>query len=306
MWLELEAACAFARLRLHNCIKEIIMSYQNLKAVCLAALWVVLAYSPGTASAGFIDLTPTASTSSGVQAADNGGNFIVTNTTLQPTGTGVIDSFLRIQQTGQERGYNTSAGTPLDDVGGIFTRNLQLGAIPTVTIGGVVYREFLLDVNQITNGTISLNQVQIFTSSAAVGTAYTLAEASPTQNAEISFANANEVFQLSSRNTSAATSYEIAIDSGHGSGSGDMYLYVKDSLFTGLGAGTYVTLFSQLGLPPGYYPSNAGFEEWAVMGTGGGGGPTVVPVPPALILLASGVPVVWISGFFRRRKPAAA
>jgi MYXO-CTERM domain-containing protein len=43
-----------------------------------------------------------------------------------------------------------------------------------------------------------------------------------------------------------------------GSGSGDMFVYVKSSLFTG--SGPYVTLYSKFGTPDA---SDAGFEEWA-------------------------------------------
>jgi hypothetical protein len=81
--------------------------------------------------------------------ADLGGNFIVQQISASSTGTGVINSFLRVQATGQERGYNTDVTPPpLDDKAGNFTRVLGLSDIPTVTIGGVVYRQFLLDINQ--------------------------------------------------------------------------------------------------------------------------------------------------------------
>src|SRR5262245_32320219 len=50
-----------------------------------------------------------------------GGSFTVQQIQPQSTGTGFIDSFLRIQQNGFERGYNTNIGTPLDDKGGSFT-----------------------------------------------------------------------------------------------------------------------------------------------------------------------------------------
>ena len=58
------------------------------------------------ASAGVCDLTTNGATC---------GPSILTNfaifgeTTPQPTGTGYIDPFLRLQENGQEEGYNTSA-----------------------------------------------------------------------------------------------------------------------------------------------------------------------------------------------------
>src|SRR2546423_38825 len=46
--------------------------------------------------------------------------------TQQPTGTGVIKPFLRVQNTPTEQGYNTSGGTPFDDKSGPWTHNIQV------------------------------------------------------------------------------------------------------------------------------------------------------------------------------------
>jgi hypothetical protein len=46
----------------------------------------------------------------------NGAQFVFT--TPQPTGTGVIQPFLRVENTPIEQGYNTSGGTPFDDKAG--------------------------------------------------------------------------------------------------------------------------------------------------------------------------------------------
>ena len=69
-----------------------------------------------------------------------------------PTGTGVIDSFLRVQQKGAEEGFNTGArpmlcdGRTCDDkTDPNFTRNLLTSSVPIVTINGQQYREFFLD-----------------------------------------------------------------------------------------------------------------------------------------------------------------
>ena len=53
------------------------------------------------------------------------GTAIFQFTTPQPTGTGVIQPFLRIQATGVEQGYNTSGGTPFDDKAGPWTHDLK-------------------------------------------------------------------------------------------------------------------------------------------------------------------------------------
>jgi hypothetical protein len=60
-----------------------------------------------------------------------------------------------------------------------------------------------------------------------------------------------------------------------GSGSGDMFVYVKNSLF--VGSGPYVYLYSSFGNPDG---SDAGFEEWATRP--GPTNPPTVPLPASL------------------------
>src|SRR5258706_6693243 len=59
-----------------------------------------------------------------------------------------------------------------------------------------------------------------------------------------------------------------------GSGSGDMFAYVQDSLFAGK-TGPYVYLYSKFGVPDA---SDAGFEEWAVRPAT----TTAVPLPASL------------------------
>jgi hypothetical protein len=82
------------------------------------------------------------------------GSFIARQIDAQPTGTGYIDSFVRIQGAasggGAEQGYNTTA-RPLqfdENKSPQFTRSLALGQVPVVMVDGVAYREFLLDINK--------------------------------------------------------------------------------------------------------------------------------------------------------------
>src|SRR5437899_1740853 len=107
------------------------------------AAFVVAIISGGRASAETIDLT-----SVGSSGTINGGLFQQTST--QPTGTGVIDSFVRIQNNGTEQGYNTSARPVQFDekTDPNYTRPLLLSSVPVVNINGVNYRQFLLDINQ--------------------------------------------------------------------------------------------------------------------------------------------------------------
>src|SRR5438094_5704565 len=119
--------------------------------------------------------------SSGSATGVIGGQYLAIWSPAQPTGTGYIKPFLRIQSKVAEQGYNTDSVTPaapLDDKAGIWTHSIRLGDIPKVNINGVLYREFFLDVNESTNGGarfISLNQVQIFLSSSDPGSGVTSA-----------------------------------------------------------------------------------------------------------------------------------
>jgi hypothetical protein len=232
-----------------------------------------------------------------------GGTFLVTNTTRQPTGTGVLNPFVRIQQKGDEHGYNTSAGTPLDEKAGIWTHDLRFSEVQAaVNIGGVAYREFILDVNQSHNGPLSLNQIQIFQSTSPPGLTGIVSDADDTgggHNALISFGSGvTEVFRMNNRDVTASN-LEIWAHTDSGSGSGDMYLYVRDDLFT-QDPNSYITLYSQFGSPNGTYDSSAGFEEWAV-------DPPLadVPGPPTLLLTAAGLPALALRRFVRRKKAEA-
>jgi hypothetical protein len=224
-----------------------------------------------------------ATSNSGTATAATGGSYQAVWVDQQSTGTGVINSFLRVQANGSEQGYNTSAGTPMDTVGGNFTRSIQLSEIPTVTLMGTSYREFLLDVNQSGSGAnslLSLNQVQIFLSPAQAPANLT---SSGTNPFILTFGGATEVFRMST----TGNTDEIILDASRnsGSGSGDMFLYVQSSVFAGAGT-QFVTLYSQFGTPNGANASNAGFEEWSVRE---GTTPPPVPEPISLVLLGVGL-----------------
>jgi len=293
-----------------NFRKELAMSKK-----ILATTAVVLALAHSSASAKNVLDLGVGVTATINSTAKIGGGFVVSTTDQQPTGTGVIKPFLTVQQKGNERGFNTDVTGVLDTkrLGtpgpGGWTRTIKLGDIGSTSIGGINYLQFLLDINQVANGNISLDQIQFFTSSVDLGTvSNTLTEANGGSggpgnggnDALISFgASATEVFRLNNlenndpTNTlkgSLAQNTELWIDSGRGSGSGDIYLYVQSSLF-GTDPNKYVTLFSQFGNPTGTYTSSAGFEEWAYKSAPTTEPPTPVgvPVPASVQLFLAGV-----------------
>ena len=76
------------------------------------------------------------------------------------SGTGLIDSFVRMQKTGMEQGYNVDvdklADFEYDEKFGTWTHSLQLGDIQdNIYYDGssnTYYYEFVLDVNETTPG----------------------------------------------------------------------------------------------------------------------------------------------------------
>jgi hypothetical protein len=208
----------------------------------------------GAANATTIDLTTLGSFRS-----LNGAQFV--QTSVQPTGTGVIEPFLRIQANGTEQGYNTSANNPpFDAKAGTWTHDLLLSDLAAVNYHGSDYYQFLLDINQNTGGSnnnlLSLDSLQIY-----LGTTK-----SPTIT-EISDLG-TMIYDLGIGN-----SILLNYDLNHGTGSGDMLAYIPTSLFTG-SPSQNVYLYSSFGSA---YGSNDGGEEWAA---------TTAPVPePGTILL---------------------
>ena len=106
----------------------------------------------------------------------NGGIFAVGE--VHPAGTGVIDSFVRIQDNGAEQGYNTSyRDVQFDEkTDPNFTRDLLLSEVGTTYIDGIAYATFYLDINEPASGRkelITLDQLELFTTDLALRTGYT-------------------------------------------------------------------------------------------------------------------------------------
>jgi hypothetical protein len=187
------------------------------------------------------------------------------------TGSGNIDSFVRIQGDGAERGYNTD-GKPQFDTkpGAAFTHSLLLSSIPETTVDGVLCREFLLDINQNNNNLLSLDAIKIYIADVGNLADYPTDFGAP-------------VYDLG--DNWLKLDYRLA----SGSGSGDMLMYVTSSLF-GTDGAKYVYLYSAFGAQ---FAGNDGYEEWA-RGTEG----PVAPEPATLALLALG----GVAMLLRRRR----
>src|SRR5947207_3200256 len=100
-------------------------------------------------------------------AEDTANGAIFRQVDPQPTGTGVIRSFVRVQARGVEQGFNTDA-RPLqlnENKSPQFTRSITIGDVPVVMVDGVTYREFLLDINQKASASLlSLDELRLYVS----------------------------------------------------------------------------------------------------------------------------------------------
>lgn len=250
---------------------------------------VVLLASAGPARADVIDLT-----SAGATVNYEGAIYVQSSD--RPTGTGVIQPFLRIQMNGTEEGYNTDGPIQFDtkDMNN-WTRSLPLNSLQEVTYNGAQYYRFGLDINE-NNGSgnlLSLNDLRIYLGNAPDLTGFNLA------NKDAPFgSNAVQVYNLDADGDSRV---ELDYNLGTGSGSNDMFVYIPVSAFNGVD-GTqypYVYLYSKFGNPN---QSDAGFEEWWAQT---GENPTTpIPAPPAVLLGLIGIGTCVFGRSFRRRAAA--
>ncbi|WP_167531325.1 MULTISPECIES: hypothetical protein [unclassified Mesorhizobium] len=180
------------------------------------------------------------------------GNGVLLEATTEGSGTGNYDSFLRLQATGIEEGFNTDQNGNVLDNKASFTHSLLYGDIQSIDVGGTQYLEFRLDLNEsnnATNGTITLTNLQIYISGVPAG--FTDFSAG-----SLGF-GFTSIFDLGPD--------QLLVDANHGSGTDDYRILVPVSLFGNVPDGSYLTLVS------GFSGSNGGFEEWRTLtkpGTG--------------------------------------
>lgn len=219
----------------------------------------------------------------------------------KPTGTGYIDPFVRIQMTGTERGYNTDARPVEFDTKdeNQWTHSLLLNTLGAVTIGSTDYYKFSLDINEEggpVGSLLSMNDFRIYLGNSGSLTGWN----------DGFGANSVKVYDIDAETTGNKTidvTVELNYRLGHGSGSGDMSVYIPVALFQGHGSQfQYVYLYSSFGNPN---QSDAGFEEWWTQ-TGSPVPPPpppgAVPAPPGILLALAGVGTTLLGRGFRRRK----
>jgi len=189
-----------------------------------------------------------------------------------PTGSGLIDSFLRIQGKGIQQGYNTDGTTEFQTMSS-FTHSIQLSVVPTPYIDGIYYREFLLDINQDGQRFLSVDDIKIYL------------DAAP------NISGWPDNFSTPLYNLDAGEDNWITLDKvlNPGSGHGDMLALIPNDLFTGLES-QYVYVYAKCGE---HFIADDGFEEFAY-GTQG----PLIPEPATIMLLGLGALVL-----LRKRRP---
>lgn len=173
-------------------------------------------------------------------------------------GSGVVNPFLTVQNNGTESGFSTDALTnnlPLDvkraEGNGQFTRTFSTSDLGTVTLNGVAYYQFFLDINEPSGGAsslLSLDLLKIY--NAGTATSINLGTGTTLANLETLYGPA--VYSLGSNNV--LLNYDVF---GKGSGAGiDMDVLIDASLFANSGRLVFATQFG------GTAASGDGFEEW--------------------------------------------
>ncbi|MDD2852709.1 MAG: PEP-CTERM sorting domain-containing protein [Desulfuromonadaceae bacterium] len=212
----------------------------------------------------------------------NGAKFL--QGTINPTGTGVYEPFLRLQANGTEQGFNTSADKVLDNKAGIWTKDLFAEIIPSITVDGKQYREIRLDINENNNGTgryLSLDSLEIYLQDTGG-----ISSKSGLTNLKYSMDTATV-------DNFVKLDYTLA----PGSGWDDMSVLLPEEIFADISANRYFYLYSGFGVN---FRSDAGFEEWAADPPTAG---APVPEPGTIALL--GLAMAGLACYGKRRQNKA-
>jgi hypothetical protein len=173
------------------------------------------------------------------------------------TGTGYFNSFLRLQKSDGERGYNSNLDKVLYDELKSFTDAELLSVVPYVEYGGRQYREFQLDINE-NDDYLVLNRLQIWVTEHEnlIGTMFDT-------NGVHYFTEDQTVKVYDTGDNVIMLSYR------GGSGNREYKVLVPAEDFPDM---TYVVIYTEMGFPDDAIPesfgdgfaSNDGFEEWGV------------------------------------------
>jgi len=234
------------------------------------------------AQAASVDLT-----TAGSSATVNGA--IYTQVISQPTGTGVFDPFLRLQQQGnntEEAAYNSDNVTNdnPDAKTDIHTHSLLLGDL--VETGG--YYTFTLDLGEPGRTGSEQSQVALSELKLYLGTSGDLA---PT------IANVDTLGNLVYNLDAGTDNTVVLADLTSGNGKSDYTVQIPKSAFDAQADAQhqYVYLYSHFGPDPS---ADGSFEEWAAHT----GPAAAIPLPPAAYMGLATFGVIGLAGMRRKVK----
>lgn len=189
------------------------------------------------------------------------------------TGTGLINSFVMIQDSPEEEGYNSDYrgtggdNTQFDETNTLqFNHAITLASIPVVTKDGQQYLVLHLDLNERNSKTgplIDLQTLKIFASDRPDLTGYDDAVSTFSSGASTLLYDMDSAGDVTARLEDASS----------GSGKGDYTFYIPvDGInglpgFTNTSSGAFIYVYSKFGDPDrsGDGVTDGGFEEWFVL-----------------------------------------
>ena len=193
------------------------------------------------------------------------------NQSFGSSGSGIFDSFVRVQENDDEKGYNTDGDLEFDTKAGAFTKSIKVSEIPTVpcssldgglTSSGLCF-ELFADLNESdSTKQITLDAFEIYFTTE--GTAVNDDGDGPDLTGYPFSGNTTKVFDSDD---------QVKInDVNQGSGRGDLRYLVpvtgitipSNCTYGSTTCTTYFVLYSEYGFADGLYDSDGGFEEWKV------------------------------------------
>jgi hypothetical protein len=182
------------------------------------------------------------------------------------SGTGVFDTYLAIGGPDVIRGFNTGGSVANYNEADSKTSALPLNKVPIVTINNTLYREFVVDINQVPNTPLLSTEVlQIWQSTSAnldgkYGTLTNPGSNKPvyqmSPDYKFSITEPVLIYDLDGGGTNRTVILDYRVN--NGSGKPDYKVYIPNNLFNSKEFVIMVLVHGNVN------PNNDGFEEWGV------------------------------------------